>query len=113
VFAPYTPTQAVNQALGFEWPEAKRFNFDTREEVYLAIFVSGSNVVRAEEWRRDRFDCSPGLAGHALAAKMGLRVDRSHPVPVLTIAEPDGSDDRGQPLRPGTNRTSAAAGHGG
>src|SRR4029079_5892657 len=40
-FAPYTPTSAIEQRLGFEWPDAKRFSLDSREDIHLAVFVSG------------------------------------------------------------------------
>ena len=109
VFGPYTPTPTMNQALGFEWQDAKRFNLDSRDDIHLAVFVSNSNVVRVEEWPRGGFGCGPVLTGRGLSAKTVIQIDRSRPLRVLTIAEPDGAANWSEPIRPNTNRTSSAA----
>jgi hypothetical protein len=110
VFAPYTPTSTIQQKLRFEWPDVKRFSLDARNDIHLAVFVSGTNVVRVEEWGRGRFDCSPGLAGQVLLPSAIIRIDRGKAVPTLTLAEPDGPANGSQPSRSETNPTSAAAG---
>src|SRR5664280_3066 len=89
VFAPYTPTSMIRQKLGFEWRDAKRFSLDTRDDIHLAVFISGTNVARVEEWGRGQFDCSSVLTGHALLASTVIHIDRTKAVPTLTIAEPD------------------------
>ena len=95
VFNPYTSTTTMNQTLGFEWRGGKRFDLESRDDIHLAVFVSGTNVVHVEEWRRDKFDCSPALTGRALTPSTIIRVDRSRPLPAITIAEPDDGANRG------------------
>src|SRR5689334_6582390 len=65
--APYTSTVTINQRLGFQWADADRFGLAKRDDIYLAVFVSGSKVVRVEEWKRSRFDCSPALSQQSLS----------------------------------------------
>jgi hypothetical protein len=87
VFAPYTPTATINQRLGFKWPDADRFRLHERDDIHLAVFVSGSTVVRVEEWKRTPFDCSPALSGKALLPTSVLRIDRSKPTPLLDLSD--------------------------
>lgn len=110
IFAPYTPTSTIHKQLGFGWPDAKRFNLDAREGIHLAVFVSGTNVVHVEEWKRDRFDCRQALTGHILLPSKIIKIDRTKPVPTLAFAEPDGAANGSQPIRSETNRTPPAAG---
>ena len=93
VFAPYTPTSTIQQTLGFEWPDAKRFSLDARDDMHLAVFVSGTNVVRVEEWGRGRFDCSSGLAGHVLLPSSIIQIGRAKAVPTLSLAESGRRED--------------------
>lgn len=93
VFPPYTSTRTINQTLGFEWQDAKRFKLDARDDIHLAVFVLGSNVVYAEEWKRHQFDCSPTLLGKVLTPSTVIQIDRSRQVPSLTISEPESIED--------------------
>lgn len=93
VFPPYTSTTTINQTLGFEWQDVKRFKLDARDDIHLAVFVSGSNVVYAEEWKRDKFDCSPMLSGQVLTPRTVIQIDRLQHVPLLTISESESIED--------------------
>jgi hypothetical protein len=88
VFAPYTSVLSIQQQLGFEWRDAGSFDLDMRDDIYLAVFVSEKQVVRVEEWRRGAFDCLPILTGRALSPSSVIYIDRTNPVPRLTVAEP-------------------------
>ena len=109
VFAPYAPTSTIEQKLGFEWSDGKRFSLEAREDIQLAVFIAGTNVVRVEEWGRGSFDCSSGLTSHGLLPSAIIQIDRAKTLPTVTLGE-DGPANESQPVRSETNRTSSAAG---
>ncbi len=110
VFGPYTPTNRIQQTLGFEWKEADNYGLEASETSYLAVFVSGGRVVRAEKWPR-YVEWSPESL--SLTPTTVVTIDRSGARPILKIAEPGGAANRSHPVQPQTNRTSPAAGSGG
>lgn len=56
VFAPYTPTSAIQKDLGFAWPEAARTNIDAQDGISLLVFVKGRRVVKALSYPRNLGD---------------------------------------------------------
>ena len=89
VFPPYTSTKTIHKTLGFKWKNAERFKLESRDDIHLVVFISGGKVVYAEEWKRDRFDCSPILSGQVLTPSTIIQIDRSQTVPLLTISNPE------------------------
>ena len=49
LFGPYTPDIDIQQTLGFEWPEVKKFGLGSSGTFWLLVFTEGNHVVRAEE----------------------------------------------------------------
>ena len=49
LFSPYTPDSDIQQTLGVEWPEAKKFGLGSSDTFWLLVFTEGNHVVRAEE----------------------------------------------------------------
>jgi hypothetical protein len=89
VFAPYTPVASIRAKLNFEWPEARGFRLEMRDDMHLAVFVSGTKVVRVEEWKRSDFDCSRALTQHALVPGTIVQIDRTTGFPTLTLVDPE------------------------
>ena len=51
LFGPYTPDSDIQQTLGFEWPDVKKFGLSSSDTFWLLVFTEGKKVVRAEEIR--------------------------------------------------------------
>lgn len=56
VFAPYTPSEAIQKDLGFAWAEAGRTGIDSRDDITLLVFVKNKRVVRTLAFPRNRGD---------------------------------------------------------
>ena len=87
VFAPYTDAATLRSQLGFRWADASRFHIENRDDIHLAVFVSGTNVVRVEEWERRAFDGDPALGRRPWTPRDVLRIIRGKGVPKLTPTE--------------------------
>jgi hypothetical protein len=56
VIQPYTPPEAINRKLGFEWAGAKSSSIGTFDTIRLLVFVNGKEVVADVEYKvRDGF----------------------------------------------------------
>jgi hypothetical protein len=70
VIQPYTPPEAINEKLGFEWAGAKGSNIGSFDTIRLLVFVKGKEVAADVEYSvRDgifddggRHEYSPGEA---------------------------------------------------
>jgi hypothetical protein len=62
LFAPYTPTEGIYQALGFRWPEVERSSIRSNDGVNLVVFVRGGEVVGWFEHPRNRGDIAEDVA---------------------------------------------------
>ena len=56
IFQPYTPRQAIYEALGFQWPDAERTSIEYGHGLNLVVFVKGMEVVAWFEHPRNRGD---------------------------------------------------------
>jgi hypothetical protein len=51
VIQPYTPPEAINRQLGFEWAEAKTSDIQMFDTIILLVFVKGKEVVADVEYK--------------------------------------------------------------
>ena len=51
VIQPYTPPEAINQKLGFEWAKAKTSPIQMFDTIILLVFVKGKEVVADVEYK--------------------------------------------------------------
>jgi hypothetical protein len=68
-FGPYTRSEAIRKALGFEWPAHEEAWFPQTDLYNLVLFVEGKRVTRWWKLRRCAPDIDPSLVGIAVARK--------------------------------------------
>ncbi len=71
VFAPYTPIDDVEKALGFKWRAAKKTRINERDDITLLVFVIGRTVQDYIEHPRDAGDFSRLRSGYAYTPREG------------------------------------------
>lgn len=85
IFGPYTSTDTIVKKLGHPWSDANTFRLDLRDDINLAVFSNGAEVVRVEEWRRD-FDCDRAILSRPLKPKTILVFNRHTQPPRLEVS---------------------------
>ena len=91
VFPPYTSQAAIDEQLGFAWPEARATDIRDNDGIALLVFVSQGAVVRSVAQPRNKGDFAQVTSGRGLAPSAAVFVVRTgqdgHPWRVFQLAE--------------------------
>jgi hypothetical protein len=58
IFTPYTPLKEIDEALGFQWMQARKFQLERRDDINLLVFTASGEVVGYLKYPRHYGDFS-------------------------------------------------------
>jgi hypothetical protein len=74
LFAPYSTRETIVDQLGTDFEDSS--NINTRDDIYLLVFLNGDKVIQYVEIERQGSDFSAGEEGHLTPPEDAISIER-------------------------------------
>lgn len=74
LFAPYTPQESIDEQIGVDFKDQS--NIDSRDDIYLLVFLYGDKVVQYAVINRQQSDFSIGVKEYLTPSNASIKIER-------------------------------------